>query len=252
LPWFETSGGDVGSRAKIDPIKRAGVDFAQYLVIANDIVSPNFDSIKKWVVESYDPPPLPGGTVPESGSGFYDTLFRKFSRQCPPSASLSGSTQGELAAKATDPACNTFVRSGDYNPAVDWSNGDYSGNPAVIFITGSMTIDRSVRIARNHGVVFVSKGDIRINTNSSNRLDGVYLTDSVFNSSNLACGSPFTNSDTQLRVRGSLYSFDRLCLTRSLANNNLPAEIFNYAPEYLWLFREMLGESRSTFTEVNP
>ncbi len=74
-------------------------------------------------------------------------------------------------------------------------------------------------------------------------LEGMYLADGSVNTG---------TGVTQLYVRGSVTGYGGISLQRNLANNSVPAELFEYAPDQILLFPTKLGLRKLNWKEVAP
>ncbi len=260
-PWLKTTGGDVGSAttgidmARDDP---PIPDFnADYLMIAGGTTNliTNFTSARGWLVEEYsDPDGIAIRPEPVSGS-MYDAMYERYTKRC--SNNLNGSLPTQIEGAIT-PDCNVLTFTGTFTVGSSWT---YDGPPAVIFIGNKMEINNDLDIHKDTGLVFVVRNDILINGASSNvtEIDGIFITDKEFNTNrNVACGISGSNNQ-QLTINGAVYVFGEACFTRSLPplpnipnNRDFAAEVINYEPKYLWLFRETLGDAKTRFKEVAP
>ncbi len=107
--------------------------------------------------------------------------------------------------------------------------GNVNGTP-----TGNIFVDPSV-------------GDAPSSTPDSD-LEGIYYTQEQFRTGTLG-----PNLDKQLYVRGSIAAFDKVVLQRNLTNNSIyPAELFEYAPEFLINYPECLGDRTTNWREEAP
>jgi hypothetical protein len=247
LPWFKTTQGDVGSWREV-ALQRAGVVNFDFLGIGNDLLT-NLgpEPARDWKIENY-----PGGIrispeVDATGT-LYDPLWRRLTSGCSPATVPANPTRAQVSA-LVDADCQGVEVAGDLTLNGSW--GSYSGLPMVVFVAGDLTASQNFTLGADTGIIFVVKGDINIRS-SVTRLDGVFIAGGTFRSSDAPCGG--TASTSQLVINGAVLVFGpgELCLTRALANNTPPAELVNFEPKYLWLFREVIGESRSVYNEVAP
>lgn len=91
-----------------------------------------------------------------------------------------------------------------------------------------------------------TEGDIVVNPSVGGGafdLEGLYVADGSFST---GVGA------NQLRVRGSVVGYGGINLQRDLANNSLPAEFFEYAPDQILLFPSKFGLRRLNWKEVAP
>jgi hypothetical protein len=263
-PWLKTTGGDVGSATTEINMSRDDpplpTDNADYLVIVGGATNriTNFTSARDWLIEEYsDPEGIAIRPEPVGGS-MYDALYDKYTRQCGP-FDVNASTPNPIAQEITNNDCNILQHNADdltINDAA-WKNVGYKGDPAVVFVSGDMSIGKDIEIDADTGLIFVVNGNIRIDA-SVDRIDGIYIADGYFNTyKDVACGGTGIISNA-LTINGAVYVFGEACFTRSLlpfsdtGNRDNPAEIINYEPKYLWIFRETLGDEKVRFNEVAP
>ena len=254
-PWFRTDRGDIGSRSNVN-INKTGALFVetQYLGISDFNIDPlNFQSAKSWVIQNYDSYGdinLTVGGINLTGSSLYDTLYQKFSSKCTgniPTFSTSSPSNTTISNAVTS-GCKVVRYSGVTYPVNLNLSGSYSGNSAIVFVRGEINIGSSFSIVADKGLIFVADGNIRV---AANNIDGVYFASGTFETKSVGCNA-YSGTDSPLTINGSVYAFGRVCLNRTLANNSNPAEIINFAPRYLYLFREIVGESKSLFLEEAP
>lgn len=256
-PWLKTTGGDVGSATTEIDMARGDPpipDFnADYLVIAGGAIN-YFSSARSWLVPDYD-----GGVniYPEPISGsMYDAMHERYAKRC--SNNLPGSNPAQIA-NAITPHCNVLTHTGAFTVGGSWT---YDGPPAIIFIDHMMVINSNLNIVDQPsgdptGLIFVVEGqplqDIGIDIGYAvEKIDGIFVTDKEFNTGGANCGS-LGSGNPQLIINGAVYVFGEPCFTRGLTNNlNNAAEIINYEPKYLWIFRETLGDEKVRFEEVAP
>jgi len=261
-PWLKTTGGDVGSATTKIDMARDGPpipgDNADYLVIVGGATRliKNFTSARDWLIEEYSDPDGVAIKPEPVGGSMYTVLLEKYRKRCPPETPVSN-TPGSFANAAA--MCNILQVHGDLDIDNDaWAAAGYKGDPAVVFISGDMNIDRDIEIAADTGLIFVARGDILIQ-GGVKRIDGIYSTDGDFKTyENVTCGSTGSNNQ-QLTINGAVHVFGEACFTRSLPplpnipnNRDDPAEIINYEPKYLWLFKEIIGDKKLFFKEVAP
>lgn len=118
----------------------------------------------------------------------------------------------------------------------------------ILFVSGNLNINNEIWVADGRGFfgTFVG-GNInvggtvtRVNVPS---LEGIYLTDGVFNTG-IGTGKLF--------IRGSIATLDGINLQRDLADDTNPAEVFKYAPDQVTLFPKELSFKRTKWAEVSP
>lgn len=263
-PWLKTTGGDVGSFFNIDMIRDVNLDGlfnADYLVIAqNPYVIDNFYSDKGWEIDQYggltglilDPDP--------TNTTMYDALWDKYESKIedttgtvvpPPDQLNNGIITGAVSVDG-----GVMLWQGNIG-GVNVTNFGAGANErsTVIFVDGSMTIDKNISIDANSGIIFIVREDIIVE-NDVTEIDGIFITNGLFNSRNgTNCGDLNPNkNDVQLVINGAVHAFGELCFTRDLgaSNENTPAELINYEPKYLYFFQEIVGDPTVIYREVAP
>jgi hypothetical protein len=100
----------------------------------------------------------------------------------------------------------------------------------------------------------VQKGNIYISedvggaADSEPEIEGLFLADG-----SISTGTAGVDSDSQLRVRGSLAAYDGIALQRDLPDDSeTPAEFFEFAPDLLLLYPPSLSVSKFQWQEVAP
>ena len=118
--------------------------------------------------------------------------------------------------------------------------------PGDLIITGDFVIEADT------GLVFIVGGDIEVTPNVKT-IEGMFITNGKFHSRNNNCGSNISTPD-QLVINGAVHAFGEFCFTRDLGadNQNIPAELINYEPKYLYLFGDIVGDPTVIYREVAP
>lgn len=117
----------------------------------------------------------------------------------------------------------------------------------VLFVeNGNLTINGRVNLNDGQGFfgAFV-EGDILIDSSVTGTpsIEGLYLSDGNFST---GAGS------SELHVRGSVASYGGITLERDLPDNVTAAELFEFAPDQLFLFPEKLANRRTRWAEIEP
>ena len=234
--WFETTGGDVGSRGlirvgKIIPNERRQSD---YVLVANTLD----DSVKtaRWKLNKYAKNLVPAGTA-------YNFFASRFLRK----ARLNGG--------------NCSIKSGITGLVYCDSDIIYSGSSApagdsVWFVRGNLVISQNLVIGGADTAVFVVSGNITIETNVT-RADGVYIAGSKF-----ADFGGQSSQGRQLTINGAIYA-KSVDLSRTLGgstcksgiicdNSQTSALVMNYQPKYLIQLISLLGSPSIVWKEVEP
>lgn len=155
---------------------------------------------------------------------------------------------------------NTYDGSatGDFTLGSPVSPVDLGTNKVILFVKNAdLIINGQINLTPGRGFFMVIvDGNINIDPsvggdNSSDttpELEGFYFADGSFNT-----GSLGEDSDTVgLHVRGSVVA-DTVNLDRDLTDNSeIPAELFEYAPELLFFYPQPLTPRRLTWREVAP
>lgn len=240
--WVQTKGGTVGVIEEIK-MKRDGLPSGEYnagySVISTDSDAiEKFTSAKKWLLNDYpdfNPESL------ERSDDIYATLFEKYRNI----KAIDLSNPGDIFSKITGGIMVSEPAGGE----VKFEDlGKYSTDkPSIVFIDGELIINKNVVIdiaINKGGLIFIVNGDINVNS-SVGRLDGIYISTGEFTTG---------SSDTQLNVNGSVISFEDPKLERDLGPGNkaAPAELIDYQPAYLWIFKDVAGFSTKQFKELTP
>ncbi|MBI4062665.1 hypothetical protein HY410_01970, partial [Candidatus Gottesmanbacteria bacterium] len=232
--WFETTGGDVGSRKqiKVGQTPPAGRFQSSYILVGN----PADSSAKtaRWKLSTYSRNLVPAGKV-------YDYFASRF------------------LSKAQQNPCNITSNSSGlrYCSGTQTIGGlNLTGTNAVWFIIGDLVVNADVTVDPGSTAVFLVSGNIFINTNV-NRADGVYIAGGTFNDSDSA-----NASGRQLVINGAVYA-QNVSLARVLGgptcssgpecdNAQTPALLVNFAPKYLMQMTSLLGSPSFLWREIEP
>lgn len=129
------------------------------------------------------------------------------------------------------------------------SNLNLAGRKVVLFVKGA-DLNINGRINLDDGSGFfaaIVEGDIRVggSVTGTPSIEGLYLTNSRFIS---GVGT------SQLHVRGSVGALGGLTLTnqRDLADDSSPSELFEYAPDQMMLFPNILATKKTKWVEKAP
>ena len=248
FPWFQTTGGDVGSCERIRPRIPPPVGFsADYLVIQqSDSSISNFTSARGWRIRDYDPLNIRPLDCPGPAS-MYDALLEQYE----PTVAVSNNLVGLSGGVGIRSGPGTLAISGT-GPVV------YTGPPAVVFVPQQMNINTELHIGANTGIVFIVSDRVQINHTDEDgdrirRVDGFFVVDGNFRT--LSVGD---NTEARLLISGGVLAgfnggeFDLRRDFRSIDNRTIPTEIFNFEPKYLWLFRDIVGDKKTVWKEVAP
>jgi hypothetical protein len=138
-------------------------------------------------------------------------------------------------------------------------------NKVVLFVKNADLIIRSkIRVTPGRGFFMVvagntdgsSNGNIIVDPSVGDApsgtpdpdLEGIYYAQEQFRTGTLG-----PSLDEQLYIRGSVAAFDKVVLQRNLTNNSTyPAELFEFAPEFLINYPECLGDRTTNWREEAP
>ena len=256
FPWFQTTGGDVGSCERINPRiappPTVPPSFsADYLVIQNykQPIS-NFTSELGWRVWDYNPLNIRPRDCPGPAS-MYDALFEKYNVD--PSHVLPGNNPNNTGVGGN----RVFFSSPTLS--VPAAGVVYSSDPAIIFVNGDMVVNGNIVVNANTGIIFVVNGSVTVQ-HGVQQADGVYIIDGDYTVRSKGNNISPINPENQLVVNGAViggfndgdgeFVLDRDF--RSIANRTIPTEIFNFEPKYLWYFRDIVGDKKTLWKEVAP
>ena len=197
-----------------------------------------FDSAKSWLVGSYtfDSRSL------EASSDIYKDHLNKYKSRGTKEVDLSKSNK--IRNRIRDEASSgSGILTYEGNPIFE-DSPVYNGNPAVVFIDGNLTINKKVQVHAKTALVFVVSGNISVGGNVR-EIDGFYIANGIFK---------VDGGKKELVVNGAAMAFSAagFSLGRDLKDNDEPAERFLYQPRYLWLLKDVLGESTKSFQELTP
>ncbi|MEX0617088.1 MAG: vWA domain-containing protein [Candidatus Woykebacteria bacterium] len=260
-PWIKTTDGTVGvldrtlATARIDMNRSSPPeDNASYLTLVDGGIN-NFTSAKDWLVGGYPfnstAANSPNSDSLEGSADIYATLKNKYEAR--EIGALTGpgpciycirDSRIDNAAGISSSKILLFNPGGALSPLID-NKIDYHGDSAVIFVNGDLRIEKDVEVDSDKGLVFIVNGNILVEDDDVKTLDGVYISNGVFNSH---------AGDERLTINGSVLAFGGFNLQRNLNSDNFdrPSERFLFEPKYLWLFRNILGDSNVLFEELPP
>ncbi|OGY26530.1 MAG: hypothetical protein A2Z24_00200 [Candidatus Woykebacteria bacterium RBG_16_44_10] len=206
----------------------------------------NFTSEKGWLVWGYDPLNIRPRDCLGAGS-MYDDLFERYTGGC--LEDVNAEEPGPIRARINATGCHV-LRHQQPNLTINnnaWQPGGYNGGPAVVFVSGDMTIGEDIFIRPETGIIFVVGGDINTEESVEN-IAGMFIFDGSFDD---------MSGDEKLVIRGALvggFNDESFGFRRDLGadNENDPAEHIIYEPKYLWLFRDIVGDKNTILKEVAP
>ena len=230
VAWFETTGGDVGSRGSIRVSGTPPNHWQSDYVLAGSSVD-SAVAYRRWKINNYQKPLIVGNSA-------YDYLHSRFI--------------AEAMRNDRGGSCN--VGSGVTGLVHCSGNVVFGGSSSapnglsVWFIDGSLTIEKDLQLGSSDAVVFVAGGPILVKT-AVNRIDGVYVTAGAFSDTDSAGG----NVASTLVVNGAVYAgsvnFARILAT---GNDTTPAEQINYRPDFILSLKDLLGSVSMLWREVAP
>ena len=186
--------------------------------------------------------------VDATGS-MYDALFEKFHGDT--ASTFAGNVNNIPATSAN----RVFVVGGSGTLSIQASGVNFPNNkdPAVVFVPGNMIINGNVEIGDDTGIIFIIKGYVDVKPEVE-ETDGIYIFDEDYTVR--STGNPV--NEEQLVVNGSVIGgftggeFDLGRDFRSARNKTTPTELFDFEPKYLWLFRDIIGDTKTVWKEVAP
>jgi hypothetical protein len=236
----------VGSYEKIEPKIPPPVGrSADYLVISESVIT-RFTSVRDWLVPNYtgiNIKPAPVDLPPPAGTSIYQAYFDKYKPD-------TTNTIANLNAISASGGNRVYYVNGTLS--IPGGGVVFNKEPAVVFVREHMEINGSLVIGSNTGIIFVVNEYIEVK-NGVGRADGVYLFDGDF-----TVRSRGNSTERRFFAYGSVIGgFDRGTFElnrdfRSALNGSTPTERFIYQAKYLWLFREVIGDTKARFKEVAP
>ena len=102
-----------------------------------------------------------------------------------------------------------------------------------------MTIDTNILISTSSTILFIVKGDVKINKNVQDVQSALISDKTIYTAYNI-----ISKERTQpLELKG-IFSANKFNFQRTLQTNDQPAEYFIYEPKYLIEMKEYMGESQ--------
>jgi hypothetical protein len=127
------------------------------------------------------------------------------------------------------------------------SDIDFGSRKVILFVDGVLNINSKINLTDNSGFfgAFVSGGiNINPSVSGANSIEGLYLSDGVFNTG---------AGNVGLHIRGSVVANGGMVLARDLTDDSAgPGELFEFAPDQILLFPEKLGFRDQRWLEVAP
>ncbi|OGY26528.1 MAG: hypothetical protein A2Z24_00190 [Candidatus Woykebacteria bacterium RBG_16_44_10] len=243
--WFQTTDGDVGSCAQIRPTIAPPIGFsADYLVIQNNSTpTSNFTSELGWLVWGYNPLNIGPRRCSVADWSMYTVLANKFKLN-------TSNTITSLADIPVSGGNRVYYINGDLtiNSAVNFTQ-----DPAVVFVKTNLNIEADLIVGPDTGLILVvgdtsTAGHVKIKENV-NQADGVFIFDGDFD---------VNGSVLPLVIHGAVIggseggSFKLKRDFKSADNLTTPSERIVFEPKYLWLFRDIIGDTKTIFKEVAP
>jgi len=160
-----------------------------------------------------------------------------------------GNSSVTLANLISNPATNGyFWNKYTASPVTIASDLLVDNRKIILFVDNDLTIKGNISVNRGTGLfmVFVS-GNIIVDP-SVTTLSGVYFTNKEFRTGTAGLGL-----DQPLSITGSVAAFQQIVLQRNLTDNSgTPAELFEFAPDFLLQFPSCLGEQNVEWRELAP
>lgn len=128
-------------------------------------------------------------------------------------------------------------------------NLNLGSRKVILFVkNASLNINGMVNLTDGSGFfAAIVDGAINVGSSVTNdslpALEGIYLSDGAFST---GLGTE------QLVTRGSVAAHGGVSLQRDLANDSLPAEVFEFAPDQMLLFPQKLSFRQTRWNELNP
>ncbi len=254
--WLQTRFGDVGSHpGNIGDLDTShgnpgppatGERSADYLVISGSAINSGLNTAKSWLVPSYSL------TLPEVNN--YASIKSKFGANVAATA-FTGDLPG------ITPVGGVVVHRGN----LTWTGGYTGGacapgaqqgkvvfiedDPIIPGLQASLTLGNGSQtdFTPNCPTVIIAQGDINIHS--------AIVTINAFLISNGRFGAGV--SSQQLIINGGVISSLNSLMRphfddRAYTTGGEPAVRIDYRPEYLWILRDLLGISKSQYSETNP
>lgn len=238
VPWFQVQGGNAYANKDIFSSVPAGNAF-------NTNVTNTASEGTSYFGESFTPgfsEPVRNansGSFPVAELVDYQSLYSRFGVSA--LTPIDGSDIDKSGYSGTGSTGNTAVyyRNGDLTLSTNWTG--FTGN-VVIFVHGDLAINTNVTVAQGSFLGFVVSGDITIDPDVTN-VEGFYFTDHT-----ITTGS----SATQLTLSGTFVARDGFTLGRDLADDTLPAEVFEYRPDFSFTAPNELRRPYRNWQETAP
>ena len=252
-PWIETTGGTVGVLGNIDA-ERDGLPSGEYnasytVYSQGSNIDDNFTSAKNWLVETYSfhPESL------ENSLDIYTDLLEIYRSRgigtVDPGGASSRLNAGQVVSTMVSTDSNIVLFTPPSGTAEITAAGfSFGGQSGVVFIDGNLNIDGVVKITiSSRALIFIVNGAITVDSDVD-EIDGIFVSNNTgaFNSG---------SGTNQLVVNGSVLAFGGVDFGRDLSgsdNEDTPAELIQYQPSYLWILREIAGETTIGFKELTP
>ncbi len=132
---------------------------------------------------------------------------------------------------------------------------DIGSRKIIIFVKdGNAKLDGTINLLDGSGLfLLITEGNTIVNPGVGGgvnpNLEGIFISDGNFQT-----GTTGSESDNQLRVRGSIAAYGDIDLERHLGagNSTIPAELFELAPDLALHFPNALGARNISWHEVAP
>lgn len=238
VPWFQVKGGNAYANKDIFSSVPAGNAF-------NTNVTNTASEGTSYFGESFTPgfsEPVRNahsGSFPVAELVDYEALYSRFGVSASTLIDGSDITKSGVSGQGSTGNTKVYYRNGDLTLSSDWIN--FTGN-VVIFVKGDLTINTNVTVDQGSFLGFVVNKDITIDP-AVTQVQGFYFTDKTINTG---------SSDTQLTLSGTFVARDGFSLQRDLADDTLPAEVFEYRPDFSFTAPNELRRPYRNWEEVAP
>lgn len=271
-PWLKTGGGNVGAHGIIDMIQAVPSTNrlnpeprhnASYLVTANGSIT-NFTSHKEWELTGYDADlygPIYDATV-NNNKGGYD--FYNYFRDRAKNKIVTWTKPNELPGCTDMNGCFYQYKDNSAYTLTKATTTNSGPEPIVFFIPGNLHMNNLI-LFPGRPMIWIVQKEIKSNVVNEGIIklicnifggDCKQARQTTMHGFFIANGEFSTlNADGFTMIFGGVVANEiNLNGGSSLGglNQYIPAEVIRYDPTILWVFKSMLGESRTIYREVAP
>lgn len=238
-PWFQVQGGNAYANGNISSLVPTGDAFNTKVTNTASEGTSYFGGTMS--IGSSDPiRNANSSSFPIAELVDYQTLYSRFGISAStPTVSGSDITKSGISGQGSTGNTAVYFRDGNLTLSGDWSN--FTGN-VVIFVNGNLNINTNVTVDQGHFLGFVVSGNITIDPTVI-QVQGFYFTDN-----NASTGV----SDNQLTLSGTFVVRGNVSLERDLDDDSLPAELFEYRPDFAFTAPDELRRPYRSWEEVAP